>query len=211
MPIVKVISRAAKSLMKNPKAPKIFIREVKRMDGGLPKLMEELLTHPETFSELAVHIRNGESKSAKKLVKALHQHYLDYLSEMGMLDEGVSPPMNKRLEDPDDKLNDGYGGAGAINAGESMPGSAGPSMAGPGAGMNNMAGGSDIFSGMNAKPQNPGELGAFSGFNHQGGGMSKPSMINANANKEFGYHNMIKEMGSYDNMKKAMSEYLGSK
>lgn len=199
--IPKVLKRAAKAMVaQSDRWPRIFIRELKRMDRGMPTLMTELLSHSESFDEFAESLHSNENKSAKKMAKAMNRHYLDYLNELGILEnknESVSEPMDVRLKpEPKEPQDEQF-------PGQSMPGMAGPSMAGPTASMGSMGGlqggpfggGGSAMAGGSAAPKS-GEY---------PGAMNFPGTENK---KEFGYHHLIKEMGSYDNMKNAMMEYL---
>lgn len=218
VPLVKVLTRAAKAMVRNPKAPKIFVRELKRLDSGIPVFMEEMMSHPETYCELASCIGNNENKSARKLVKELNQHYLDYLNELGMFDESASPPMSRRLSDPatsSDEPNAGEMPAEPMSdqlqhsgsMGMGVPGGGGmagaPTLPGEESGGGPFGGGGSALGGAPFAPtgQSPEGVGGNPPGEMQGG------MVPSEG-KQFGYHHLIKEMGGYGNMKNAMKEYL---
>lgn len=220
--VPKVLKRAAKAIVASDKWPKVFARELKRIDGGLPTFMNEMMNHPEVYSEIAAHINTNENKAAKKLAKAMNQPYLDYLKEVGYLDESTADaPMDKRLGDPADFEDEPQEPAQEAFPGEGMPGAM------PGGPLAGAAAEMGAFTNDSGPAQPPG--GAFGGGGAAGapagsfsptgqspagvggnppGAMPGGVVPSESSSKEFGYHHLIKEMGGYDNMKNAMKEYL---
>lgn len=216
--VPKVLKRAAKAMVaQSSRWPRIFVRELKKIDNGIPTIMDEILSHNESFDELAQHIHGNENKCAKKLVKSMNKHYLDHLEELGMM-ESVSEPMDVRLapepKSEPEKADEQFPGA-------SLPGMAGPSMAGPTSAMGVPPSGGPSMGG--GTSMGGGGAGGLQGGPFGGGGTAmaggpaspgpgeQPGAMNfpgTESKKEFGYHHLIKEMGNYDNMKNAMKEYL---
>ncbi len=101
------------SLMHNPKMVSRMIREVKR-HGRLSEMVQELMDHPEFYSEAVKcmdHEEEGPNR-AGKFARALHDHGADFKKKAG-INEGVAPEL---VDDGPDEAT----------AAEIMPQPAGP-------------------------------------------------------------------------------------
>lgn len=69
--------------------------------GGLGKLLEAVLSHPEAFDALSTLLESDEygAKHCKKLASAMHNRYNRFLEEHAAISEHVAPPMTLGDED----------------------------------------------------------------------------------------------------------------
>lgn len=101
---IRYISKLAKE---NPTLRSSLIREMKRNDGGMNLLMDEMMNHPESYNEVA-RILDGDDgpSSAKKLVGALNDNYSKYMDGFSaMYDESVAKPFHDVDDDDEDDDN----------------------------------------------------------------------------------------------------------
>lgn len=187
----------AHMLPQNERAVRIFVRELTSTPNALSSLLREMVGHGELYDELVNQIGLGETKVARKFVKAMQDNHMKFLNEMGMMmqSEAVSQPMSNRLpkstdddsvaaEPEDDEL--GAFGDNEMDSDDMSP--------------DDMEMPDDDGMSLGDSPD---DMGGDDGSQGMG---DTPAM---KLNKEFAYHHMIKEMSNYDNMASVMREIMG--
>ena len=170
----------AKLLPENARARRLLIDELKSNPKGMSTLMSELVGHDDTYNEMVNQIGLGETKVARKFVKAMQDNHEKFMTEMGLLtgvSESVNAPLTQRSfgkppqhDEPAPEQDD-------------MP-------------MDDMPPDEQEPEGQEVMQDQPGD-----GTDSVNQVQNTPA---AKLNKEFAYHHMVKEMAKFPNQLDAM-------